>query len=306
MTWFEHDLIKILNSLKNDCKSELKLTRDQTECLNAIFEKVKKKEELEAWAEVDNGYHPQADETKYNKCVEEMRLAIKTFDDIKGNSQKSYIEQIKKTIKENTNIDVHLDTSFVDSLWEATSMFNVNIATIYSVNDIITALNDDKKKTSARKLIYTFITECLEDYLQVEAPQDTNCVYDEAATEVPNENTRWTNFKNNLKSKKGFLKKDTNILPLLLDKVTFGVTNFAQYGYNVNALKGGIGKLVNWNGVLGPRSIWGIQQDGRILLSSQEAYTMRLKNEGGDWESSSNDIDDDENVLSIRIALVNI
>ena len=301
-----NDLITIQNSLNNDCKSELKLTGDQPECLNAIFAKVKNKEELEEWAEVFIGTPSQADETKYNKCVAEMRLAIKKFDDIKENSQKSYIEQIKKTIKENTNIDVHLDTSFVDSLWEATSMFNVNIETINSVNDIITALNDDKKKTSARKLIYTFITECLEDYLQVEAPQDTNCVYDEAATEDPNENTRWTNFKNNLKSKIEFLKKDTNILPLLLDKVTFGVTNFAQYGYNVNALKGGIGKLVNWNGVLGPRSIWGLQQEGGILLSSKEAYTMRLKSDGGNWESSPNGIIDETNIASIKTALDNI
>lgn len=48
-------------------------------------------------------------------------------------------------------------------------------------------------------------------------------------------------------------------------------------------------KLVNTGGAAGPRALWEVSQGGTILMSSNDAYTMQLKNEGdGHWEKISN------------------
>ena len=75
----------------------------------------------------------------------------------------------------------------------------------------------------------------------------------------------------------------------MVDNLTLGLTNFSQSeSFGDALLKGNYGKLFNYHGIAGPRSIWGTAQKGQILVSNNPASTMLLSDTSDSWVKSPN------------------
>ena len=279
-------LQSIQEALKQDFKDDIQLN-ERGEFIKQLYQRITREEKLPNWNEVviNNNNHANK-ETSYNYCVEYFNEARSLFDIIKNKGKKEYVDKIKNTIKkaikDNDDTFISLNTSFVDNLWSETTMFGFNLMSndIFDGIDDINA-DDNRKKTSCRTLIFNFVTVCLEKYFS------SNNTYNAAAD---NQNALWTTWKNSIASKTNNQKMEPSPFGGLVDKFTLGITNFAQcgFGLNLNALRNGsFGRLINYNGVVGPRSVWGNPKEGHILLSNNKAKTMSLNDDGTVWQSDN-------------------
>ena len=147
-----------------------------------------------------------------------------------------------------------------------------------NVNDYET-----KKTKSKRKLLYKLITSGFDGRL-------TSLDNDGAPIEYDVDNGTdddWKKYVGNLR----FIPKTPTPNPFgaMVDKLTLGVTNFSQYGLDINAIfTGNYGKLFNINGSAGPRALWEASQKGKILVSNNSANTMSLNDTSDSWVSSPN------------------
>ena len=292
----------IQGSLNDNFKNDIKLS-ERNNCYNKIYRKIMDGEELPKWDTALAGLiplHHSNIKTKYNDCAKLLRKAIGAYKDIRDKYKKDYDDSIKKAIKRNTNVNVDLDTSFVGNLWTNTTMFNVDIEQDEIANTIVTKLQEDGyKKKSRRKLIYQFVTESLRDYLKL--TPNANYIYDDTDDD---EDVLWVAWLTHLKSNQGLLKTESNQLGGLVDKLTLGITNFAQSGFYNDPFKTGVaGKLINAHGIAGPRSVWGLQQEGQVLITNKYAKTMRINNDGNGWESYYPNLYDDEDIDTIQTKL---
>ena len=70
----------------------------------------------------------------------------------------------------------------------------------------------------------------------------------------------------------------------LIDQLTLGTTNFAQYGFNDNAfVNSKLMKTFNTEGKAGPFSMWGTATKGQILVSNSDKHTVMLNDESDNW-----------------------
>lgn len=290
----------IQGSLNDNFKNDIALSV-RNNCYNKIYRKIMVGEELAKWDTVLNALNNHSSvKTKYNDCAKLLRKAIGAYKDIRDKYKKDYEDSIKKAIKRNTNVNVDLKTNFVENLWTNTTMFNVDIAQDEIANTIVTKLQEDGyKKKSRRKLIYQFVTESLRDYLKL--TPNANYIYDDTDDD---EDVLWVAWLTHLKSNQGLLKTESNQLGGLVDKLTLGITNFAQSGFYNDPFKTGFaGKLLNAHGIAGPRSVWGLQQEGQVLITNKYAKTMRINNDGNGWESYYPNLYDDEDIDTIQTKL---
>ena len=208
-------------------------------------------------------------------------------------SNQMNIAPTEKAIKKNTNVNVNLNTSFVGNLWTNTTMFDVNINQNVELSTIVNDLNlDNNKKKSRRILIYHFVHDCLNDYITID---DVNAHYDFS------NNADWIDLTDSIVSKQGLIKTESSQLGGLVDKLTLGITNFAQSGFNNDPFKVGFaGKLLNAHGIAGPRSVWGLQQEGQILVSNMDGHTLKISDAGNAWDFYYPNYFDDAVITSIK------
>ena len=290
------NLFTIKNSLTNAFKNGIELN-DNNNIGNRnkkIYEKIRRGEKLDKWDNVVIENNPQPkNKTKYNDCAKIMRKAIDAYNDIKDKYKKDYDDSIKKAIKKNTNVNVDLNTSFVGNLWTNTTMFDVNINQEVELSTIVNDLNlDSNKKKSRRILIYHFVHDCLNDYITID---DVNAHYDFS------NNADWIDLTDSIVSKQGLIKTESSQIGGLVDKLTLGITNFAQSGFNNDPFKVGFaGKLLNAHGIAGPRSVWGLQQEGQILVSNMDGHTLKISDAGNGWDFYYPNYFDDAVITSIK------
>ena len=285
-----NDLFTIKNSLNDIFKNGIELNGNRN---RKIYEKIRIGEKLDKWDNVVIENNPQPkNKTTYNKCAKLLRKAIDAYNDIRDKYKKDYDDSIKKAIKKKTNVNVNLNTSFVGNLWTNTTMFDVNINQNVELSTIVNDLNLDNKKKSRRILIYHFVHDCLNDYITINDVDDDYNFADDG---------QWTILRNSIVSKHGLMKTESSQLGGLVDKLTLGITNFAQSGFNNDPFKVGFaGKLLNAHGIAGPRSVWGLQQEGQILVSNMDGHTLRISNAGNGWDFYHPKYFDDTVITSIK------
>ena len=143
---------------------------------------------------------------------------------------------------------------------------------------------DGIKQKAFCKVMYQFVSEGLENYFESKDDKGIAKTYDET-----NPNS-WGLWKDNLKLKlktKAYTCSSFGVV----DELTFGLTNFADYGFSTDALKkGSIGKLLNLEGVSGPRSIWGTGRKGQVLISNSDGNTVLLNDKSDAWAALENPV----------------
>lgn len=148
------------------------------------------------------------------------------------------------------------------------------------------------QKQLFRDVCYKILTEC-EDLTNLYLGN----VKDESGNEIPanliiTSDDAWKFMVNAIVDKKpttpdgkamsSFKAFTSNITPLL----TAGVV-----GYDPDkgvSFFDSIQKLINYNGVSGPRSAWDVGNNGSILLSNSSGTTYELSSKGNSWQEHSN------------------
>lgn len=280
-----------VNAYNNNFKNEYKLLVNDDEAVRdrfvVIIRKIINNEELSEWAEVRETNANANNKTAHDNCVKDFKSARRLYEKILGTKDK-FIKDIKDIIEkdnaEHSN-SISTSTSFLDGLWVEKTLFDL----LYEENDylLLRNINDNdfetKKKKSRRKLLYNLIMSGFDGRLISLDSRGEPIVYN-----VDNgNNDNWQNYVGNLR----FIPKipTPNPFGAMVDKLTLGVTNFSQYGLDINAIfTGNYGKLFNINGSAGPRALWEASQKGKILVSNNSANTMSLNDTSDSWVSSPN------------------
>ena len=141
------------------------------------------------------------------------------------------------------------------------------------------------KAKSKKKLLYNLIVSGFKGKFVSNRQVDNNGIPQIQTinynTENP-QNGKWDEYVSHLM----FAPKKAKPNPFgaMVDNLTLGMTNFSQFGLGIDALlNGNYGKLFNYHGIAGPRSIWGTAQKGQILVSNNPANTMLLDDLSKSW-----------------------
>lgn len=271
-------------------KEGYKLNDSDKNCFVAIFNKIKNNEKLSEWSKVC-GFTKEFCETKpelkvkmekHNKCIQFFNEAIKIYKTILD-TKDTYVKSMKDLIKSTNEANESISTSFLGSLWDDKKMFGID----YESNDylILRYINNhgiilEKIKTK-RKLLYNLIESGFKGKFVSEF-EGHSFVYN------PERGNGWDEYVSNLKFAPQKMVKP-NPFGAMVDNLTLGLTNFSQSeSFGDALLKGNYGKLINYHGIAGPRSIWGTAQKGQILVSNNPASTMLLSDDSDSWVKSPN------------------
>lgn len=288
------DLVANRDVYNNDFKNDYNLNDNNANAVVArfvaIFNKIKNKDKILAWdkarlneanANVDANAEKRHEQIikAFNKAKDKYEVVL----DVKN----AYVKFIKNIINRNNKANESINTGFLDSLWDVKTMFGID----YEANDnlilyIIDHLNLScrlKIEKSKRKLLYNLIELGFKGKFVSEKENET-IAYD---TE-DGDDEGWKEYVSNLKFAPQKMVKP-NPFGAMVDNLTLGLTNFSQSESVGDALlKGNYGKLFNYHGIAGPRSIWGTAQKGQILVSNNPASTMLLSDTSDSWVKSPN------------------
>lgn len=200
---------------------------------------------------------------------------------LKKTANKSIYAQLKlnlANINENNSI-------FINDIFGANKVTEGN-------NDYYQDLPDDnRKKIFCRKVAYKILDELgFYNPLLVEEDNDAAVLLNNNIVSIDelNQDISWTRFIDGISANK---TAEDKYLPLksMVDKLSQGFTNFTTYGLSLKGLIcGGYSRLVNADGISGPRSIWDVTSKGKVLISNSPSVTMNLKDDSSGWESLSN------------------
>lgn len=90
----------------------------------------------------------------------------------------------------------------------------------------------------------------------------------------------------------------------LIDQLTLGTTNFAQYGFNDNAdafVNSKFMRTFNTEGKAGPFSMWGTATKGQILVSNSDEHNIMLNDKSDAWVA---DVTSQKELPNIKNALM--
>ena len=92
----------------------------------------------------------------------------------------------------------------------------------------------------------------------------------------------------------------------MIDQLTLGTTNFAQYGFNSDNADAFVNskfmKTFNTEGKAGPFSMWGTATKGQILISNCKDHTVMLDDESTNW---TYEVTSQKELSNIKAALGN-
>ena len=273
------------DNFTEDFKKTLAFDKDDDFFKN-LYKLVVGDKPLEEWANVanDTNKNNTTEEKTYKKTREDFKNIIDDFKKIfNGDDYKSEIENCLKQASQEITIK-----DFKSKLWAKDELFNVKLDpadvdnTIKFMKEQTT--QDGIKQKAFCKVMYQFVSEGLENYFESKDDKGIAKTYDETN---PNSWGFWIdNLKLKLKTK-AYTCSSFGVV----DELTFGLTNFADYGFSTDALKNGsIGKLLNLEGVSGPRSIWGTGRKGQVLISNSDGNTVLLNDKSDAWAALENPV----------------
>lgn len=274
-------------------KASYKLEEADNDCYVAIFNKIKNNEKLLEWDKAspfigEHNYNLLNDQiTRHNQSIKDFNEAKDTYKHIL-NAKNTYVKFIKKIIKSKNDANESISTGFLDSLWDEKTMFDLkyednNCEILRIIDD--SAVYQPIKAKSKKKLLYNLIVSGFKGKFVSNRQVDNNGIPQIQTinynTENP-QNGEWDEYVSHLM----FAPKKAKPNPFgaMVDNLTLGMTNFSQFGLGIDALlNGNYGKLFNYHGIAGPRSIWGTAQKGQILVSNNPANTMLLDDLSKSW-----------------------
>ena len=248
-----------------------------------------------------NGNIPEfnAEYTDNHANDAQIKRFIDDLKDVKDkiNNINASIDNVIKDLKKTANNSIYAQLKLnVANINENNSIFtNEN----FGANKVIEGNNDyyqnlpdvNRKRIFCRKVAYKILDE-LGFYNPL--VEDNNEAGDEVVLNNKvrinelDDNERWTSFINGISPNK---TAEDKFLPLksMVDKLSQGFTNFTTYGLSLKGfICGGYSRLVNADGISGPRSIWDVTSKGKVLISNSPGVTMNLKDDSSGWESLSN------------------
>ena len=267
----------------DDFKNNLAFANDDVFFKN-LYKLVVDDEPLKEWADVATNINDTTEEKTYKKTQEDFENIIDDFKKIfNWDAYKSEIENCLKQASQEITIK-----DFKSKLWAKDELFNVKLNNSDIDNTIQfmkeQAIQDGIKKKAFRKVMYQFVSEGLANYFESKDDKGIDKTYDETNP------SSWGPWIDNLKLKlktKAYTCSSFGVV----DELTFGLTNFASYGFSADAIKNGsFGKLLNLEGVSGPRSIWGTGRKGQILVSNSDGNTVLLNDKSNAWAALENPV----------------
>ena len=267
----------------DDFKNNLAFANDDVFFKN-LYKLVVDDEPLKEWADVATNINDTTEEKTYKKTQEDFKNIIDDFKKIfNWDAYKSEIENCLKQASQEITIK-----DFKSKLWAKDELFNVKLNNSDIDNTIQfmkeQAIQDGIKKKAFRKVMYQFVSEGLANYFESKDDKGIDKTYDETNP------SSWGPWIDNLKLKlktKAYTCSSFGVV----DELTFGLTNFASYGFSADAIKNGsFGKLLNLEGVSGPRSIWGTGRKGQILVSNSDGNTVLLNDKSNAWAALENPV----------------
>ena len=282
------NLVANKDAYNDDFKNDFKLNATGNQAVAqryiAIFNKIKNKDKILAW---DKARLAEANvngntEQRHKQIIEDFNKAKDKYDTVLY-GKNAYVEKIKRVLKRYNEANESISTGFLDSLWDEKEMFGIDYEAngyliLRSINNLSLKLI---KKRSIRKLLYNLIELGFKGRF-VSEYEGHAFAYDAINDDG------WDEYVSNLKFAPKKMVKP-NPFGTLVDNLTLGITNFSQSESVGDALlKGNYGKLFNYHGIAGPRSIWGTAQKGQILVSNNPASTMLLSDTSDSWVKSPN------------------
>ena len=282
------NLVANKDAYNDDFKNDFKLNATGNQAVAqryiAIFNKIKNKDKILAW---DKARLAEANvngntEQRHKQIIEDFNKAKDKYDTVLY-GKNAYVEKIKRVLKRYNEANESISTGFLDSLWDEKEMFGIDYEAngyliLRSINNLSLKLI---KKRSIRKLLYNLIELGFKGKF-VSEYEGHAFAYDAINDDG------WDEYVSNLKFAPKKMVKP-NPFGTLVDNLTLGITNFSQSESVGDALlKGNYGKLFNYHGIAGPRSIWGTAQKGQILVSNNPASTMLLSDTSDSWVKSPN------------------
>lgn len=289
----KNNLLLNLAQYNDSFKASYKLEEADNDCYVAIFNKIKNNEKLLEWDKAspfigEHNYNLLNDQiTRHNQSIKDFNEAKDTYKHIL-NAKNTYVKFIKKIIKSKNDANESISTGFLDSLWDEKTMFDLkyegnNCEILRIIDD--SAVYQPIKAKSKKKLLYNLIVSGFKGKFVSNRQVDNNGIPQIQTinynTENP-QNGEWDEYVSHLM----FAPKKAKPNPFgaMVDNLTLGMTNFSQFGLGIDALlNGNYGKLFNYHGIAGPRSIWGTAQKGQILVSNNPANTMLLDDLSKSW-----------------------
>ena len=284
------DLLQNIEHYNDNFITSYKLVETEVVRYVAIFNKIKNSEKLLEWDKVsilnsDNDNFLKTARLRHERVITFFKEAREIYNKILD-TRDTYVKSIKKIIKSNNESNENINTSFLGSLWDDKKMFDIDYEISncrylrYIDRNVFFVL---KKDMSERKLLYNLIKSGFEGrFISVEERNGIN-----VPIEYNTQNgTGWYNYVSHLRFSP---KPEPNPFGAMVDNLTLGMTNCSQFGFGIDALlNGNYGKLFNYHGIAGPRSIWGTAQKGQILVSNNPASTMLLSDTSDSWVKSPN------------------
>lgn len=240
-------------------------------------------------AEYTNGH-------AYDKMIKRF---IDDLKDVKDNINNINppIDNVIKDLKKTANNSIY--AQFKLNLANINVNNSIFINDIFGANIVIEGNNDyyqdlpdvNRKRIFCRKVAYKTLDELgFYNPLLVEGDNDAAVLLNNNNVHIDelNQDDNWTRFIDGISANN---TAEDKYLPLksMVDKLSQGFTNFTTYGLSLKGLIcGGYSRLVNADGISGPRSIWDVTSKGKVLISNSPSVTMNLKDDSSGWESLDN------------------
>lgn len=292
------DIAKNIAGYMNDAGIAEYQPNNADDCKERISELIANNSKAKKWNEISNNPVPvlnanaangnenvenEEAKAKYEKLVQIYNKALSSYNRLLDSTKEKYVYKMRLVINENTDNNT-ITNGFVDSLWDSDKMFGFDLkihnAAVLTITPKDMTLNivKVKRKFTVRKMLFNLLSKGARQYFTFSLPYD----FDEEYIS----NYVWNQWIKTVKLKTPMEKMAGVVSPIggLIDQLTLGTTNFAQYGFNDNAfVNSKLMKTFNTEGKAGPFSMWGTATKGQILVSNSDKHTVMLNDESDNW-----------------------
>lgn len=303
------DIVEYMNDIGID---EYK-PNDSADCIDRISELIAANATAKKWDEISNNPVPNHNannndedaeyeeaKAKYKKLVHFYDKALSSYNRLLEISKKNYVSKMKLVIFESSKLNT-INDGFIDTLWDSDKMFDLDLKIHNAIvltfpRDEMERIKTLKKTLSVRKMLFNFLSKGAKEYIELTLPKPFK---EEVIT-----NSVWNKLIESISIKPSKEKMSGMVSPIggLIDQLTLGTTNFAQYGFNDSAfVNSKFMKTFNTEGKAGPFSMWGTAMKGQILVSNSDKHTVMLNDKSDAWAA---DVTSKKELPNIKEALI--